>query len=166
MNLTGTMQSIMQGISGQKPVFARTPKVRNRTVAPVSYVLVPLLLIAWCAYTLHRDLLDHAYPHAVFATTNLMLTAYACIAFVGLMHLPGDILRNIREFMYKPARPASPSEPVHHWASVLYVGSSLPEETDYSSTVAMALAAEDQFKNGLTSPPDAIPEYIQLGVQH
>src|SRR6202034_2700155 len=60
VNLSGTISSIVQGITASKAPFARTPKVRNRTVVPPFFVIAPYLLLGltgvtcWLAYRNHR----------------------------------------------------------------------------------------------------------------
>ncbi len=145
VNLAGTIQSIVQAIGGQKIAFARTPKVRNRTVAPLLFVTMPLLLIGWSTWTLMRDIGEQAYIHAAFAGTNLVMTAFACVAFVGMRNILVDIAVNLRDFVFRPVSPRPSAPRVPYWASVLYVGSSVPEEVDRSAPLAVALAAQDRF---------------------
>jgi len=144
----GTGQSVVQGIGGQKIAFARTPKVRNRTVAPLLFVLLPVILVAWSGRTLATDIDNRAYIHGAFAGTNLLMGAYACVAFVGLRSIVVDIGVALRDFVYRPVRPSAPQREVPHWASVLYVGSSLAEEVERGAPLAVALAAQDRFAAG------------------
>ena len=58
VNLAGTLSSVMQGITASKAPFARTPKVRNRTVVPPFFVVAPYLVIA-----LAGDTFYFAYRH-------------------------------------------------------------------------------------------------------
>ena len=46
VNLAGAASSLVQMIGGQKVDFARTPKVKGRTVAPLAFVLMPVVLKA------------------------------------------------------------------------------------------------------------------------
>jgi len=147
VNLAGTIQSVVQAIGGQKIAFARTPKIRNRTVAPMLFVTLPLVLIAWSARTLLRDIDERNYTHGAFAGANLLMTAYACVAFVGLRSMVVDIAVNTREFLYRPVGGKQRERRVPHWASVLYVGSSVPEEVERAAPLAVSLAALDRFGN-------------------
>jgi len=147
VNLAGTVQSIVQGIGGQKIAFARTPKIRNRTVAPMLFVTLPLVLIAWSLRTLLRDIDERNYTHGAFAAANLLMTAYACVAFVGVRSMLVDIAVNTREFIYRPVKTEAQDRRVPHWASVLYVGSSVPEEVERAAPLAVSLAAMDRFGN-------------------
>jgi cellulose synthase/poly-beta-1,6-N-acetylglucosamine synthase-like glycosyltransferase len=145
VNLMGTVQSIVQSIGGQKIAFARTPKVANRTVAPLTYVLVPLLLVAWSAHTLGNDWDKRAYIHGGFAALNATMAAYACIALIGLHNIVVDVFMNLRSFVYRPVKPRPASAELPYWASVLYVGGAVPEEIERNAPLAVALAAEDRF---------------------
>jgi len=148
VNLAGTLQSVIQGIGGQKIAFARTPKVRNRTVAPLLLVLTPLLLVGWSGWTLVHDLDNRAYTHGIFAATNMLMTAYAVVALMGLGNVIVDISVNVRDFIYRPVKSKPQATSVPHWASVLYVGSSVAEEIERGASLAVALAAHDRFANG------------------
>ena len=150
VNLAGTLQSVMQAIRGEKIAFARTPKVKNRTVAPWLFVILPLVLAVWAGRTLVIDIENEAYGHGVFAAANLLMTLYACVFLVGIWTMLGDILANVKDFVAgAPESRAAPlSEGVAEipeWASVLYVGSSLAEERQ-KNPLAAALAAQDRFK--------------------
>lgn len=158
VNLVGTGQSIVQAIGGQKIAFARTPKIRNHTVAPLVFVIMPLLLAGWSGRTLLRDIDNRAYIHGTFAGLNLFLSAYACMVLVGLRTIVVDIAVNLREFVYKPLKSKPRGADVPHWASVIYVGSSVPEETERSASLAVALAAQDQF--GLGASTAAAPTML------
>ena len=146
VNLMGTAQSIVQSIGGQKMAFARTPKVASRTIVPMTYLLVPLVLIGWSGHTLLNDIEDRAYIHGSFAGANFLLTLYACVFLIGPHIIAADIFHNLRAFVYRPVRTEAPPVKVPHWASVLYVGSSVPEEVEHSAPVAVALAAQDRFR--------------------
>ena len=111
-----------------KIAFARTPKIRNRTVAPLLFLVVPLLLIGWSGRTLANDISHRNYIHGTFAGINLLATAYACIFFVGLRNTAVDLFINVRDFIYRPVSAPEAVPQVPHWASVLYVGSSVAEE--------------------------------------
>lgn len=143
VNLSGTLHSIVQVIGGQQTAFARTPKIENRTVAPLLYVIVPLILIAWSAWTLLQDLATESYIHGAFAAANLLTVAYACLVFMGIKQIVVDVYINLRNFVYKPVAPTPKVAEVPHWASVLYVGSSVPEEIEAGAPLAVALATQD-----------------------
>ncbi len=160
VNLVGTMQSVVQAIGGQKIAFARTPKIRNRTVAPLLFLVVPLLLIGWSGRTLANDISHRNYIHGTFAGINLLATAYACIFFVGLRNTAVDLFINVRDFIYRPVSAPEAVPQVPHWASVLYVGSSVAEEVERSAPLAVALAAQDRF--GARRTPSTEEEFFEL----
>src|SRR6202034_1651941 len=60
VNLAGTLSSIVQGITASKAPFARTPKVRNRTVVAPFLLIAPYLLIGLAGYTFY-----HAYANSL-----------------------------------------------------------------------------------------------------
>jgi cellulose synthase/poly-beta-1,6-N-acetylglucosamine synthase-like glycosyltransferase len=132
VNLAGTLSSLVQAVSGTKGTFRRTPKVRNRTVPALVYVVLPYVLVAISAYTLKRAYDHRLWTDAVFAGVNGVLAAYAILAFVGPRHSLVDIwtnliswLRTPQTFKPAPSRSASSSTgdaPVADWELVLYLG--------------------------------------------
>ena len=100
VNTAGVFKSVEQSIGGQKIAFARTPKVRNRTVAPLSFVVIPYVIVALSAWTLWRDLQLNQFTHALFAGSNAMLTLYAVVAFVGIRYSLADTRVNLMERLY------------------------------------------------------------------
>src|SRR5262249_25297816 len=99
VNLSGSFASILQLLTGEKSAFKRTPKVRNRTTSATTYLLLPLLLIALCAWTVVRDVQLRQWDNLVFAGTNLMLSTYAMVAFVGLGNTVVDLLTHLRNWL-------------------------------------------------------------------
>ena len=135
VNLAGSLSSIAQGLTGAKGRFRRTPKVSDRTVPPLLYVLLPYVLVAACVYTF-----KHAYDHklwgdAAFAAVNAVLAIYAIVAFVGIWNSLCDLAANLASYLHKsdgsksaPSRAPTPAEvsqtaDVHDWERVLYTGS-------------------------------------------
>jgi EAL domain-containing protein (putative c-di-GMP-specific phosphodiesterase class I)/cellulose synthase/poly-beta-1,6-N-acetylglucosamine synthase-like glycosyltransferase len=149
VNLSGTFASILQMITGEKSAFKRTPKVRNRTTVPTTYILAPLALIAWCAWTVVVDIERHRWVNLIFAGLNVTLSTYAMVAFVGVRNSVVDLLVHLRGWLYRPVAPTSrrspgqagaeaatgtapagsgaagalPSGAIGDWASVLHYGS-------------------------------------------
>ena len=152
INLAGTTRSLVQAVDGQRIAFARTPKVKDHTVAPLIYIIIPFILIGWSAWTLQNDLVEQAYIHGAFAAANLLTMVYAVLFFLGLKYIFVDIFVNIREYIYKPVSVPQSEAEIPHWASVLYVDSSVPEEIDRAAPYAVALATEDLVINH----PDAV----------
>ncbi len=70
VNTAGAARSIGQAIGGQKSAFARTPKVKKRTVTPLAFVTFPFIISVWSSFTLVNDLAAHRYLHAAFSGVN------------------------------------------------------------------------------------------------
>jgi cellulose synthase/poly-beta-1,6-N-acetylglucosamine synthase-like glycosyltransferase len=131
VNLAGVLKSIEQSITGKKIPFARTPKVRNRTAAPLLYVVAPYLIVAFSAFTLWRDLHAGNWGNATFAGFNAILASAAIVAYVGVGASVVDVWIGLTKWLYVPrkvrsvATPAGPStsDPLD-WRAVLYFGGS------------------------------------------
>ena len=108
VNLAGTLSSIVQGITASKAPFARTPKVRNRTVVPPFFVVAPYLLIALAGYTCYLAYRHHLVENMVYAALNVILACYAVKAFIGLRNSVVDVWIHATSLLYKSAAP-SPS---------------------------------------------------------
>ncbi|MDP5181180.1 EAL domain-containing protein [Blastococcus sp. BMG 814] len=143
VNLSGSFASMLQLITGEKSAFKRTPKVRDRTTAGAVFLLAPLALVAFSAYTVVVDIRSQHWGHLVFAALNTALAGYAMVAFVGLGNTAVDLWVHLRDWLYRPVEPrrqaevragrpsrspgaarprtvAVPSTP--DWASVLHYG--------------------------------------------
>jgi EAL domain-containing protein (putative c-di-GMP-specific phosphodiesterase class I)/F0F1-type ATP synthase membrane subunit c/vacuolar-type H+-ATPase subunit K len=133
VNLAGVGNSIVQGLTGDKSVFGRTPKVRNRTVPNLLFIVAPYLIVALAVYTLLVDYDHKKWDDFVYAVLNSLLTMYAIFAFIGLRHSIADTFVQLKARLYRveqtdhgPVRdPAAiVADPaVADWASVLYFGS-------------------------------------------
>ncbi|BCY15501.1 hypothetical protein L3i22_105890 [Actinoplanes sp. L3-i22] len=136
VNLSGSIASLLQLLTGEKSSFKRTPKVRDRTTAATSYLLLPLALIALCIYTVWHDIQLRQWNNLVFAGLNLLLSTYAMIAFVGLGNTVVDLVTHLRDWLVptvKPKKvkkkkaekkvagaPAPKAPAVGDWATVLH----------------------------------------------
>lgn len=138
INLAGATATLVQAITASKPVFARTPKVRNRTVTPLLFVISPYLLVGLAAFTGIESYWHKAWENMVFAALNLLLVSYAITAFIGLGHSVVDTLSHLKSFLYRPAHPhrrprwlrRSRQLPpaLTDWRSVLDLGTPLADE--------------------------------------
>jgi cellulose synthase (UDP-forming) len=127
VNLAGVLKSIQQALTGKKIPFARTPKVKNRTVSPIMYVVIPLLIVAYSIFTLWRDTRAENWANAAFAGFNAFVATWAIMAYIGIWNTVVDTWRGLTGWMFvevkpKAARTAIPSEPVLDWEAVLYHG--------------------------------------------
>jgi hypothetical protein len=146
VNLVGTTESLIQGVGGHKMVFARTPKIRGHTVAPLLFLVPPVLLLAWSARTLVVDIEHERWVHGSFAGLNLFATIFGVLVLIGLRTVFFDIFANLAGFVFRPEQPRQQSAPTPSWASVLYVGSSVPELMERSAPLGLALVAKDRFE--------------------
>ncbi|MDY7087990.1 MAG: EAL domain-containing protein [Actinomycetota bacterium] len=134
VNLSGSIASLLQLLTGEKSAFKRTPKVRNRTTAASSFLILPLALIALCVYTIWVDIEHQLWNNMVFAVANLTLSLYAMVAFVGLGNTAVDLLTHLRNWLIRPVAPkrsrkrrtskkqaaTTTAAPAGDWAQVLH----------------------------------------------
>ncbi len=149
VNLAGVLKSLQQALTGKKIPFARTPKVKDRTVSPILYVVVPLLIVGFSLFTLWRDELARNWGNAVFAAFNATLASWAILAYIGLRHTIMDIWHSITNWLYvevKPSNQASPKgAPTLDWRAVLYHGNA-KEAVPLAATAYSNLPAADLDK--------------------
>ncbi len=134
VNLAGSLSSIVQSLTGAKGKFMRTPKVRDRTIPALVYVVLPYLLVGFSAYTFKLAWDRGLWANAIFAAINGVLGTYAIVAFIGLRNSLVDIWTNVVSWLYKPQnfKPAPARTPgpagaadareVANWELVLYMG--------------------------------------------
>lgn len=145
VNLAGVLKSIQQALSGKKIPFARTPKVKNRTVSPMIYVIAPLLIIGFSIFTMWRDINAHNWVNAAFAGFNTVVALWATMAYIGFKGILLDIWHGLTDWMYVEVKPktaaAEPgTEKVLDWQAVLYHGHAkesipLAERSKHAHTV-------------------------------
>jgi len=143
VQLSGVLKSIQQALSGKKIPFARTPKVKNRTVSPMLYVITPLLIVAFSGFTLYRDFLAENWGNAAFAAFNAVVALWAILAYIGIGNTIKDIWVGLTDWMYVDVKPKAikaavvADEPTIDWRAVLYHGHS-------RESVPLAAQAADQ----------------------
>ena len=150
VNVSGVVKSLVQAVGGQKIAFARTPKVRDRTTAAISFVLVPYVIIVFALFTIWRDVHQAAYAHAAYAAVNAVLCAYAVMAFIGIRHSLVDIWSNLVQRVWRPVEPVADGGVKElDWVTVLYDGAHagagarmVPSATALHSTDALAGVVE------------------------
>jgi cellulose synthase/poly-beta-1,6-N-acetylglucosamine synthase-like glycosyltransferase len=126
VNASGVLRSIGQMITGQKVAFARTPKVRHRSVAPALFVISPYVIVIFSVVVLVADINAHRWAHAVFAGANVVIAVPAIIAVIGIRYSIMDVWAGFTNQLYSRATPASAArtlDPMLDWATVLYHGS-------------------------------------------
>ena len=126
VNASGVVRSVGQMISGHKAAFARTPKVRHRSVAPALFVISPYVIVGFSLYALYIDYHAQQWAHAVFAAANVIIAVPAIVAIIGIRHSITDVWLAFTNLLYVPPKRAkSPGllDPTVDWAAVLYNGS-------------------------------------------
>lgn len=128
VNLAGVLKSIQQALTGKKIPFARTPKVKNRTISPLLYVVAPIAIIAFSVFTGYRDLMAENWANAIFAIFNATVATWAFVSYIGIGNAMVDIWHGLTDWMYveiaKPAPVVKKADPSLDWRAVLYHGDS------------------------------------------
>jgi cellulose synthase/poly-beta-1,6-N-acetylglucosamine synthase-like glycosyltransferase/chitodextrinase len=149
VNLAGTLSSIVQGITASKAPFARTPKVRDRTVVPPFLLMAPYVLIGLAGYTFYRAYEFRLTENMSYAALNVILACYAVMAFIGLRNslvdfwIHGTALlfkqptRRRRLFFRKPVEQPQP----HDWRTVLQANYAEPQYEQVQTRPAPFAAA-------------------------
>ena len=127
VNLAGVLKSMQQALTGKKIPFARTPKVKNRTLSPLLYVIAPLLIVGFSLLTLWRDYTAQNWGNAAFAAFNAFVAAWAILAYIGLLNTVRDTWHGLTSWMFvevkpKQAKAEVTSAPALDWRAVLYHG--------------------------------------------
>jgi cellulose synthase/poly-beta-1,6-N-acetylglucosamine synthase-like glycosyltransferase/chitodextrinase len=129
VNLAGSLSSVVQGITASKAPFARTPKVRNRTVVPAFFVVAPYLLIALAGFTFYVAYRHDRIENMCYAALNVLLACYAVKAFIGLRNSVIDVWIHGTSLLYKS--PRRRRRPARHNRS----DQQLPRPTDWRSVL-------------------------------
>ena len=128
VNLVGVFKSIQQAISGNKIPFARTPKVKNRTISPLLYIVTPILIVVFSLFILWQDEIARNWGNAAFAAFNAYVTTWAIIAYIGVRNTIIDIYHGIKNWLYvdvdkkKIKNKLENPEPEFDWRTTLYYG--------------------------------------------
>jgi cellulose synthase/poly-beta-1,6-N-acetylglucosamine synthase-like glycosyltransferase len=129
VNLAGVLKSLQQAITGKKIPFARTPKVRNRTAAPLVYVVAPYAIVLFSLFTLYRDYQEQNWGNAAFALFNAVLASWAILAYIGVINSIVDVWLGATGWLFVEKTPKGVRVPVASaaerldWRTVLYNGS-------------------------------------------
>jgi cellulose synthase (UDP-forming) len=134
VNLAGVLKSLQQAVTSKKIPFARTPKVRNRTAAPILFVVVPILIVAFSALTLWRDVQNQNWGNAAFAGFNALLAGFAILSYIGVWNSIVDVWLGATQWMFVERAPRRPvaepephAEPTLDWRAVIYHGHAVGE---------------------------------------
>jgi len=167
VNLAGTLSSVVQGITASKAPFARTPKVRNRTVIPPFFVIAPYLLIALAGFTCYSAYRHHRVENMAYAALNVILACYAAKAFIGLRNSVVDTSIHATSLLYKSerrrrrvprkVRAQQQVPPPADWRSVLEVGFVEPPHRPAQPGSASRRPAGPAAPGGPRAPAHAAP---------
>ena len=167
VNLAGTLSSVVQGITASKAPFARTPKVRNRTVIPPFFVIAPYLLIALAGFTCYFAYRHHRVENMAYAALNVILACYAAKAFIGLRNSVVDTCIHATSLLYKSerrrrrvprkVRAQQQVPPPADWRSVLEVGFVEPPHRPAQPGSASRRPAGPAAPGGPRAPAHAEP---------
>ncbi|MGZ0211530.1 MAG: glycosyltransferase family 2 protein [Actinomycetales bacterium] len=146
VNLAGVIKSIEQAITSKKIPFARTPKVRNRTATPLLYVISPLIIIGFSAFTFWRDLNAENWGNAAFAAFNTILAGLALVSYIGIWNTVVDIWLGVTRplFVERDRKKSKQKENVVvepttlDWRSVLYYGDDSGVHTKVRDSIVFA----------------------------
>ncbi len=143
VNLSGVLKSLEQALTSKKIPFARTPKVKNRTAAPLLFVLAPYVIVAFSGLTLWRDVAAQNWGNAAFAGFNALLATTAILANIGVWNSIVDVWLGLTKWWYVERKPrtnaAAPEQPqtaALDWRAVIYHG-----HADGQAPVAPATAS-------------------------
>lgn len=127
VNLAGVLKSLQQALTSKKIPFARTPKVKNRTVSPLIYIVIPLLIVAFSVFSFWRDEQAHNWVNAAFECFNALTASWAIVAYIGIGHALADIWHGLIDWLYVEVPPkksvvANDAQLALDWRAVLYHG--------------------------------------------
>ncbi|GLX67456.1 glycosyl transferase [Paenibacillus glycanilyticus] len=135
VNLAGVLKSMQQALSARKIPFARTPKVKERTVSPMLYVISPFIVIGVSLFTLWQGTVQHNWGNAAFAAFNATTAAWALVEFIGIKNTFVDIWLSVLNWLYVPVKKKQSDQEIEPaarvgWQAILYHGDAegrLPE---------------------------------------
>jgi hypothetical protein len=149
VNLAGVLKSLQQALTSKKIPFARTPKVKNRTISPLLYIIAPLLMVAFSVFTFKRDFLAHNWANAAFECFNALTATWALVSYIGIGNAVADIWHGLTDWLYvevptKTSVATDDPKLVLDWQAVLYHGNAR-EKVPLSALVAVAGSDQSEF---------------------
>jgi cellulose synthase (UDP-forming) len=157
VNLAGVLKSIQQALSGKKIPFARTPKVKNRTVSPMLYVIAPLFIVGFSVFTVWRNVELLNWGNAAFAAFNTFSASWAIISYIGIKNTLADIWIGLTDRLYHVTTPNNGKQvkqgvPELDWRAVLYHG-------DTEGTLPLLVRSQEAAANGVIDDNTANTHY-------
>jgi cellulose synthase (UDP-forming) len=83
VNLTGMAKSFRQALTGTRSEFTRTPKVPGRTAAPLSQIIMPLLVVPCVTLSSIHVMARSGWAYGSYGFVNLLCLLYALYTYVG-----------------------------------------------------------------------------------
>ncbi len=121
VNLAGSIDSVVQALTGRKARFMRTPKVSTRTPAPALFVLAPLVIVIGAGLIAVRAGLDAAWGTTAFAAFTALAALWGIARLLGPVQALGDLWLGWLNWIWvdvpKTTQPAPATSP--RWAAVL-----------------------------------------------
>jgi cellulose synthase/poly-beta-1,6-N-acetylglucosamine synthase-like glycosyltransferase len=95
VNLSGTVQTIRQMVTGRKAPFRRTPKVAGRTAVSASCLLGQYAILLMSLFGVGYDIVAQQYYHLVFSAVNSAAFLYGISRFVGWRNSVEDLTASL-----------------------------------------------------------------------
>ncbi|MFE7699535.1 glycosyltransferase family 2 protein [Microbacterium keratanolyticum] len=131
VNMAGVLKSIQQGLTGMKIPFARTPKVKDRTSAPLLYIVAPIVIIVYSGFVAWISFQQGSWGTLAFSLVNATLATWSFLANVGIRAALVDTWYGLTDWMWvEDADAAAAGEadaaPARDWRTVLHEGHPAP----------------------------------------
>jgi len=149
VNLAGTVSSLIQGLTSSKSAFARTPKVRDRTVTPAFFLVAPYLLVMLAGYTFFVSYQHSLEEDMGYAALNVVLAIYAVVAYIGLRNSFVDGWIHFKSLLYKrsPVRKKNKKNEVAAHQLALSSASGGGDSLDWQSVLQVGPAYARRWSN-------------------
>lgn len=157
VNLAGVLKSIQQALSGKKIPFARTPKVKERTVSPMMYVITPFIIVLYSLFTAWRDERLQNWGNVAFAVFNAITGLWAIMSFIGIKNTVVDVWLGILNWLFVPVKKnptGAGEERTQHldWQAVLYHGDATAPLSDGAlNHLILTTSGQDHEERQVTS---------------
>lgn len=137
VNLAGVLTSMQQALSARKIPFARTPKIKDRTVSPMLYVISPHLIIGISLFILWRGIVLQNWGNAAFAAFNAITATWAVVEFIGVKNSFVDVWLGIKNWLYVPVKKKQTDQEKDTqrlgWQEILYHGDAEVRRSNHAS---------------------------------
>ena len=91
VNISGTIQSLRQAVTGHSIPFARTPKIAGRTPAPRVYIVAIYGIILYASSFAVFDAMSGRSSHAAFAAFNAAVLLFCLARYIGFRNSLEDL---------------------------------------------------------------------------